>query len=1069
MDFFQRLQTMLTPDQGYTRSELFRLRNNVARRPKLSGQVFKCIQDLGISRIKRRTTRGGKCVKLKKFKIKTIVSNRCSTWYVNSSKKTCDLIRICTSNNLINIPCENNTRTLPTVTIGAINCRSINNKASLIIDHIIDNNLDAIALTETWMSSTDICNAPVINSITKHGYRFHHRPRASGKGGGVAIITKEHLTIRHQPNINATSFEATEVVIQAISSCIRLLVIYRIPPSPRNGIPASLFVQEFGDLMEATVSKSGKLLIVGDFNIHWDDRRDHEQKQFSNLLEHFGLHQHIEEPTHQSGHTIDFIISRTSESIVESTSVADLISDHHAVHASLICAQRHPSRESVSVRSLRRIDTSQLRHEISDADFDAVDVDEAVHKYNSILMDLLDTHAPRKTKVIVKKDLREWMNEDILVAKRLKRRAEMKWRKTKLTVFYEIYKEECTIVKNLIADSKCKFYQDKIKNCDGDQGKLFKIVNSLLGRRKSSDLPTIDNLSDATLAESFNDFFIDKVKNIQSDIVILKENTMAMKCPNVRLLLSPCKTTLSKFDLATENEIETIIKKSSKSTCASDPIPTKLMSDLLPELLSPITHIVNLCLSCGMFPSSLKSAIVRPLLKKSTLDCDMYKNYRPVSNLPFLSKVIEKVLAARLFSHMQENNLIEKLQSAYKPLHSTETALLRIHNDILNAIDAGSSVALVMLDLSAAFDTVNHANLLSLLEYHIGVKASALSLFKSYLSDRTQCVSINNAMSELAALVYGVPQGSVLGPIKFCIYTLPLGAIIRHYNVNYHIYADDTQLYVSFSATDFDSELNKLNLCLADIRSWMISNDLKLNDSKTEFLVFKSVRQQINLSEINVHIGDSKIEQSFIAKNLGVMFDSNVSMDKQIANISKCCFFHLKNISSIRNLLTNDAVANLMHSLVSSKLDYCNSLLYGLPKSKIKKLQRIQNVAARILTKSPKDCDIKAVLKDLHWLPVEQRIKFKLLLMVFRALNTTAPDYLCELISLYTPARTLRSADSNLLCIPKTRLKTYGDRAFFSAGPREWNLLPISIREADCVQSFKTKLKTHLFNEYYCD
>lgn len=190
-------------------------------------------------------------------------------------------------------------------------------------------------------------------------------------------------------------------------------------------------------------------------------------------------------------------------------------------------------------------------------------------------------------------------------------------------------------------------------------------------------------------------------------------------------------------------------------------------------------------------------------------------------------------------------------------------------------------------------------------------------------------------------------------------------------------------------------------------------------------------------------------------------------MDKQIANMSKCCFFHLKNIGSIRNLLTDDAAANLIHSLVSSKLDYCNSLLFGLPEYKIKKLQRIQNVAARILTKSSKDCDIKSVLKYLHWLPIEQRIKFKLLLLVFRALNGSAPEYLSELLTVYTPSRALRSANSYRLIVPKTRLKTYGDRAFFSAGPREWNVLPLYIRKADDLHTFKIELKTYLFRQSF--
>ena len=211
------------------------------------------------------------------------------------------------------------------------------------------------------------------------------------------------------------------------------------------------------------------------------------------------------------------------------------------------------------------------------------------------------------------------------------------------------------------------------------------------------------------------------------------------------------------------------MKKSSKASCILDPIPSNLLCRLLPHIAPVIKVIVNKALSSGCFPSCMKSAIVKPLLKKSTLNPEIFKNYRPVSNLSYVSKVIEKVIAARLLSHMQDQNLLDPFQSAYRSGHSTETALLRVHNDILRIIDNGSGVFLVLLDLSAAFDTVDHTILLSFLENHIGLKGTVLQMFHSYLSDRSQRISVNNALSDMAGLSYGVPQGSVLGPIEFCI------------------------------------------------------------------------------------------------------------------------------------------------------------------------------------------------------------------------------------------------------------------------------------------------------------
>ena len=416
---------------------------------------------------------------------------------------------------------------------------------------------------------------------------------------------------------------------------------------------------------------------------------------------------------------------------------------------------------------------------------------------------------------------------------------------------------------------------------------------------------------------------------------------------------------------------------------------------------------------------------------------------------------------------MIQHDLLEQMQSAYKPCHSTETALLKVHNDILCQLDKGQGVYLALLDLSAAFDTVDHEVLLELLESYVGIEGTALSLFRSYLTQRSQCVVVENVMSELVTLLYGVPQGSVLGPLKFCLYTLPLGAIVRHHGLQFHIYADDTQLYIAFDHKNPELAIDKLNACIADIRSWMIRNKLKINDGKTEFLVISSPYLRTELPQCKLKVGKSVIAKSCKAKNLGVMFDCNINMENHVSEVCKSLYCHLKNIGCIRKMLTDEAAVQLVHSLISSRLDYCNSLMYGLPNSSIQRLQRMQNIAARIVSRCPKYCHITPVLKSLHWLPVKARIHFKILLLMFKAVNGLAPHYLCEMIVGYVPVHALRSADKDLLVVPKARCKTLGDRAFSVAGPREWNRLPSFIKQIKSVQLFKKSLKTYLFSMYF--
>ena len=229
-----------------------------------------------------------------------------------------------------------------------------------------------------------------------------------------------------------------------------------------------------------------------------------------------------------------------------------------------------------------------------------------------------------------------------------------------------------------------------------------------------------------------------------------------------------------------------------------------------------LQHIVNLCLTTKEFPISCKSSIIIPLIKKPGLDREMLKNYRPVSNLSFLSKVIEKVIYIRILGHILDNNIVDSFQSAYRAGHSCETALLRVYNDIVTTVGKGNGSFLVLLDLSAAFDTIDHDNLFYILEKYVGIGGSALRLIRSYFSDRRQRVQIDGIMFDFASLLCGVPQGSVLGPMKFCLYLLPLGAILRHHNIGYHIYADDTQLYISFKCKDPLESLTKLNMCISE-------------------------------------------------------------------------------------------------------------------------------------------------------------------------------------------------------------------------------------------------------------
>ncbi len=391
------------------------------------------------------------------------------------------------------------------------------------------------------------------------------------------------------------------------------------------------------------------------------------------------------------------------------------------------------------------------------------------------------------------------------------------------------------------------------------------------------------------------------------------------------------------------------------STCPLDPLPTKFLKEVMDVLAPHLLRIINSSLSTGHVPDSLKIACVQPFLKGPTLDPTVIKFFRPISKLPFISKILEKVILTQLLEGLRNNNIFEKFQSGFRKLHSTETALLRVTNDLLRAADSGHCSVLVLLDLSAAFDTIEHNILVERLRSWAGITGTALDWFRSYLENRNFFVSIQDFNSSTAKITCGLPQGSILGPILFSLYMLPLGHII---NISFHCYTDDTQLYLSLKP----HELNNLTImysCLASVKDWMAANFLQFNSSKTEVLI---IGPEHHKQQIKSSLGSLTDSVKSLAKNLGVIFDSNLSFEYHIRKTSQACFYQLGNISKIRDMLSFNDTEKVIHAFISSRLDYCNSLFSCLNSHSVSQLQLIQNSAARLLTKSRRFCHITPIL-----------------------------------------------------------------------------------------------------------
>ena len=835
----------------------------------------------------------------------------------------------------------------------SFNCRSIRNKVADVLSKLDELNIDVCLLQETWLNKGD---ESIIAEIRDYGYEIESRRRTNyRKGGGVAVLYKSHIDICVKKSGRFISFEHMLINIRTKNKLFRIINLYRPDYSTKHRVTPAIFFEEFCNLLSELVPLPGVLIITGDFNFHLESPEDYYVSRFIGILEEYSLYQAVTASTHENGGLIDLVITTDRNSIMDVEIHNDSVgSDHHPITFHVDCQlQQKNSLSELWLRDYKKLKIAEFKKDImcnANLVKPSGDVDMVVDCFSKTLIAILDKHCPLEYKRFKKRPHSIWYTQELRELKRKRRVFERKLLKENTPENKENYRKIKRNYTWRLQEVRRKYYRERLSDSIDNAKSLHKTINKLTGKDNVHILPR--HGSDKVISENMASFFTDKVRNIRTMIAAQTGNDERTCNP-----ASSTMPTMTDFYETTKEDLHGIIKDMKSKSCILDTIPTWLVKICFDELKGILMYITNKSLIIeNKFPTLFKHSTVTPVIKDKEEDSEVYNNYRPISNTSFISKMLEKIALAQIDAHIQRNDLHAIHQSGYRKYHSCETAMIKIVNDFNQILSNGDMVALILLDLSAAFDTIDHNLLIKKLRENFGITGNVLKWIISYLRDRSFSVNIRNVHSSHRELNFGVPQGSLMGPILFILYTKDISNIAETHGLSMHMYADDTQLYISFKYRDKNNvrmTSDSIQDCLRNIRSWMGTNFLKINPGKTKFIVIGSsynIKNDFGGELIVLNDADGKeIEKLNAVVLLGVTIDSTISMKTFINTKCSEAYYKLRNIGRLRSCLDTAMRLMLVQNLILSKLDYCNALLANTPNYLINKLQKVMNGSVRFI------------------------------------------------------------------------------------------------------------------------
>lgn len=926
-----------------------------------------------------------------------------------------------------------------------------------------------VVLTEHNMKTLELERFNLDNFLLTSEYS-----RTSTTGGGVVILSGEGLKAKPLRLKSVESitedklFECCLAKYTVNNWHFVLIGIYRTPQ-----LQNLEFLNRLDDLLNTLVSlkDENNFVIAGDFNLNILNTTP-EVKQFKNIIKSHGFQFLVDFPTRvtpTSSTAIDNILTNIDKSKTRVTGVVTAVSDHDGQILELdIPTPKHYKGEYryILSRDFSENNMNTFYSLLSRENWFPVylaNVENKFDVFNNIFQYNLDLVFPKKyvKKYFNKKDS-SWISKDIIEEQKFIAELTKEAKRTNNNDLFNKCKELNKEYKHKLTEAKKSYYDDKINKSDNICKKTWEIINKETGKQsnKAQDFAVSIRHKNSIVsdplevANCFNDHFIDVIEDmIQAHPKVIQSN---LTNPNLNLAPNSFRC-----QPVTENEISKIILSlKNKLSSGHDEVPLKLIKYVRLPLLKPLVHLINSSLVSGIFPDSLKMSKVVPIFKKGE-KCEI-NNYRPISVLPSLSKIYERVMYNQLVEHLQNNQLFDDEQHGFRKGKSVKTALMEFSETIVDTIDKGDKAIGIFMDLSKAFDSISHETLLNKLKL-LGLSKIALNWFGSYLSNRTQYVEVSTTTenktikyrSSMKVIKHGVPQGSILGPLLFLCYVQGIPSILNTINGVRNklvLYADDSNLLVS--SKNYDDLETACRNHLDCLQKFFIANNLFLNVNKTNFMIF-STKQNKNMPEVTISIGQNDIEQINHTTFLGIEVDCHLSWDNHVEKIlTKICsgLYILKRMSFLCNLKT---LKSIYFAHIHSHVAYGLSIFGGTSKTNLDKILILQKKAIRIMLNVKSLDSVKASFSKLGILTVYDQYILDCAMTVRDQLHT---------LDLRGSFHTYNTRSKKLIDIPSHSLNFYNKKPSHM-GSKICNHISRSLKVNIEEKGFQNKLKEFLLKK----